>query len=736
MFTIVNHIAENTHTQIKMMGKLKETQGRNEPLFSQKIGNKMQPLKHILTVFSLGTICLQSTLPLLAAPPRSPEETVNCDMLIVGGGLSGTAAAYEGLLAGKTVCLTEITDWVGGQISAQGNSALDEGQQQRSLQHFSKGYNTLRNNIARLYNQQNPGDCWVSESCFLPYHGHQLLYQQLREAQQRGRGQLKWFPSTVIKEVELSADGKLINSAIAIQHSPNSRSPHLNQEPLSQTLEDAYSYENSQRFNKKIIRFQSKSQKGSPTISTIRFQSKSQKGSPTHFQSKSQKGSPTDWFVIEATETGEIIALADVPYRLGLDPRNHLNPSSPTEKGDPYCVQGFTYPFAMERTATPQPQRKPSFYEQYEPYYGYDSDRRLAYFDLVFTYRRIWSPKTGKLTRVGPMKVTQPTPGDISMQNWLWGNDYRPGTSQDNLVYSHRQLQQTGQLQPGGWKGGLRTETLRKGEELSLGFYYWLVAGTTDSRLGYGVKRPSPNHRLLQGFDSPMGTAHGLSKYPYIREGRRIIGRPSYDHPEGFAINEIDISTKDYWHDFYRTSLPRPMYQLVWSTIANLESKVRTPNARPSYMVTKRTHATVYPDSVGVAQYMIDFHPCMVLSPPEKVGNRERREVRIAHGGAHPAQIPLRAMIPQKVDNLIVSGKNIATSHIAAAAYRVHGFEWSVGAAAGALASFSLEETILPYQLVDNLPQQEAKLQQFRQRLERSGNPTTFPQEMMFNAHR
>nr|WP_232826147.1 FAD-dependent oxidoreductase [Cyanothece sp. BG0011] len=674
---------------------------------SQKRTHEKKPLKRILTSLFLGIISLETTLPLVANS-RNPQETVNCDMLIVGAGLAGSAAAYEGLLAGKTVCLTEITDWVGGQISSQGTSALDEGKRQRSQQHFPRGYNTLRQNIARLYNRQNPGECWVSESCFLPYHGHQLLYQQLKEAAQWGRGTLKWFPSTVIKDVELSEDGKLINSAIAIQHSPKPGTPHLNKEPLSQTIEDAYSYENSQRFNKKIIRF----------------------------ESKSKQGSPTDWFVIEATETGEIVALADVPYRLGLDPRSHLNPSSPTEKGDPYCVQGFTYPFAMERTATPQPQTKPSFYEQYEPYYGYDSDRRMAYFDLVFTYRRIWSNEQGKFVKVGPMKVHEPTPGDISMQNWVWGNDYRPGTSQDNLVYSRRQLEQTGQLEPGGWKGGLRTDALRKGEELSKGFYYWLVAGTTDSRLGYGVKRPHPNHRFLQGLDSPMGTSHGLSKYPYIREGRRIIGRPSYDHPQGFTINEIDISTKDYWHDFYRTSLPRPMYQLVWSTIADLESKFVTANDRPSYMITRRTHATVYPDSVGVADYMIDFHPCMALSPPETRGNRERPGVRVAHGGAHPAQIPLRALIPQKVDNLIVSGKSIATSHIAAAAYRVHGFEWSVGAAAGTLASFSLEQGILPYQLVDNLPQQEAKLQQLRRRLESNGNPTTFPRDIMFSLRR
>ena len=480
-----------------------------------------------------------------------------------------------------------------------GNSAFDEGKQQRSLQHFSRGYNVLRNNIARFYNRQNPGECWVSESCFLPSHGHQLLYKQLKKAEQSGNGTLKWFPSTVVKEIELSENNRLIQSAIAIQHSPTDSDLYLHKEPLSHTIKDIYSYSDSERFKKRIIRF----------------------------QAKSQGKSSTNWFVIETTETGEIIALAEIPYNLGLDPLNHFNPSSPTKNRDPYCLQGFTYPFAMERTASSQNQSKPKFYDKYKPYYGYDNDRRLAHFDLVFTYRRIWTPRKGRLVKTGPLKVNEPSSGDISMQNWLWGNDYRPGTSQDNLVYTRQQLKEKGQLEKGKWEGGLRTETLRKGEELSLGFYYWLVAGTTDSRLGNNIKKPSLNHRLLKGLSSPMGTKHGLSKYPYIREGRRIIGRPSYDHPNGFSVNEIDISTKDYWNNFYRTSLPRPMYQRVWSTIANLESRIMTLSNRPSYLVTRRTHATIYPDSVGVTQYMIDFHPCMVLSPPEKSGNLERREV-------------------------------------------------------------------------------------------------------------
>ncbi|MHC5720287.1 MAG: FAD-dependent oxidoreductase, partial [Nostoc sp.] len=129
---------------------------------------------------------------------------------------------------------------------------------------------------------------------------------------------------------------------------------------------------------------------------------------------------------------------------------------------------------------------------------------------------------------------------------WTWGNDYRPGTANDNLIYSRQQLLATGQLKPGGWMGGLRTETLRKAEENALSFYYWLVAGITDSKLGEGIKQQQANNRLLSGLNSPMGTVHGLSKYPYMREGRRIIGRPSWGQPEGFSIGEIDISRRNY----------------------------------------------------------------------------------------------------------------------------------------------------------------------------------------------
>ncbi|MDJ0705661.1 MAG: FAD-dependent oxidoreductase [Leptolyngbyaceae cyanobacterium MO_188.B28] len=658
----------------------------------------------------LSSTVAQAASSDLAAIPRAVDQTVECELLVVGGGLAGTATAYESLKAGRTVCMTELTDWLGGQISSQGTSALDEAKRQRELLFYAKGYNELRRRIERKYKQLNPGGCWVSVSCFLPKDAHELLRRQLREAAKEGDGELKWFPSTVIKDLKLSPDGRMIEGAIAIQHSPVPGTPPLNTEPLSYSIEEAYRYEDSERFLKQIIRFVPK---------------------PPN-EKEVELARPADWYVVDATETGEVIVLAGVPYRLGLDFRSHLNPSSPVLSQDPYCTQGFTYTFAMERTEEPQTQTMPLYYPDYEPYFSYERRRdNINYFDFVFTYRRIWASRPRSKERV--FGVSAPKPGDISMQNWTWGNDYRPGTEQDNLIYSHQQLKDQGQLDPGGWMGGLRPETLRRGEENAYSYYYWLVAGETDSQLGEGIKQPNPNHRFLSGFDMPMGTAHGLSKHPYIREGRRIIGRPSYGFVDGFMINEIDISKADFRDEFYSSTLSERMFSQLWWSLAGLETIRVIENRTPPEEISRRTRSTIYPDSVGIAQYAIDFHPCMTMSPPEAPGNTERDGVRRAHGQAYPGQIPLRAMIPQNVDNLLIAGKSIATSTIAAAAYRVHSFEWSVGAAAGTTLDFVLSQGILPQDLVDDLPRQEPMLEELRKRLERNGNPTAFPDTSIFN---
>lgn len=644
-------------------------------------------------------------------------------MLIVGGGLAGAAAAYEGLLAGRTVCLTEITDWVGGQISSQGTSALDERTTQREQRFFPRGYLQFRDRILKYYDKPNPGGCWVSTSCFLPGDGHKVLTEILKEAAQQGRGKLHWFPNTVIKDLTINQQGNFINSAVGIQHQPAPGTPPLNTEPLSQTIADSFTYENSVRFHKNIIQFVP----SLPSQSII--PSPAQPTNP----SVPQSGLP-NWYVVDATETGEIIALADVPYRLGIDRRSWEEPSAPLDTNFSYCTQGFTYTFAMEAKDTPQDNPLPSFYDQYAPYYSYEAPR-FADFGLLFTYRRIWHPgwRTAPVVRFGIFGYTAVQPGDISMQNWTWGNDYRPGTEVDNLIYSRDQLVATGQLQPGGWQGGLRPETLFHGERSSLGFFHWLVSGTTDSQLGDEVKKPNPNNRFLTGLDSPMGTAHGLSKYPYMREGRRIIGRPSWGYSEGFAVTEIDISRRTYDDEVYRQNLDTQTQRTLGVALGGWDMLNRLMTPGIADHLRGRNRSTIYPDSVGIGHYNIDFHPCMVLSPPEAPGNYEFPGKRQGESQTYPFQIPLRAMIPQKLDNLIIGGKSIATSQIAAAAYRVHSFEWSVGAAAATAIDFSLKKGVMPYQLVDDLPQPEPLLEELRQTLNQQGNYTAFPNTSILN---
>jgi FAD dependent oxidoreductase len=631
------------------------------------------------------------------AAPRSADREVTCDVLVVGGGLAGVAAAYEALKAGRNVCLTEITDWLGGQVSAQGTSALDERPTQRSQLYFPNGYLELRQRLIERSDNPRPGDCWVSLVCFLPAQGHQVLTEMLAEAAKQGKGKLQFFPNTVVKDLQIQpvGQGQQIQAVRAIQHRPAAGAPPLNTYPLSQTLADSYSEQDSKLFQKTIIQL--------------------------------RPPATGQWIVVEATETGELLGLANLPYRLGIDPLTYSDPSASSATVYAYCPQAFTYTFAIAATAQPQTAPMPSFYPQYQAFYSYDAPRYAQTPALVFTYRRILSAKLGQASE-------SVTPGDISMQNWGGGNDYGPGTAIDNFVYTQDQLSSQGQLAPGGWQGGLRVESLRGAEELAQGYYYWLLAGTTDSKLGPDSKRLWPNLRYLQGLDSPMGTEHGLSKYPYIREGRRLIGRADFAYNEGFEINETDVSRKNYKDPFYAGTLKPGTYYNLAVAMAGLKTIDVILGKLTPETLDWRSRSRIYPDSVGIGNYNIDFHPCMLYSPPEKPGNIERPGERQGADETYPFQIPLRAMIPPRIDNLLVTGKNIAISHIAAAAYRVHSIEWSAGAAAGTTAAFSLETGTLPYQLVENIPHPNQKpLAALQRRLVDNGNPIAFPDMSIFN---
>src|SRR2546422_9118742 len=109
-------------------------------------------------------------------PGGRVEERI-CDVLVVGGGTGGIAARLAAARGGRTVCLLEETDWIGGQLTAQGVSALDE---HEHIERFggTRSYYALREAIRDPYRRlspalaaqphPNPGACWVTRLAFEP----------------------------------------------------------------------------------------------------------------------------------------------------------------------------------------------------------------------------------------------------------------------------------------------------------------------------------------------------------------------------------------------------------------------------------------------------------------------------------------------------------------------------------------------------------------------------------------
>jgi hypothetical protein len=93
--------------------------------------------------------------------------------------------------------------------------------------------------------------------------------------------------------------------------------------------------------------------------------------------------------------------------------------------------------------------------------------------------------------------------------------------------------------------------------------------------------------------------------------------------------------------------------------------------------------AEPFPDSIGVGSYRIDLHP--------STGGNNYLDI-----SSLPFQIPLGALIPQRLENLLPACKNLGVTHITNGCYRLHPVEWSVGEAAGALAAFCLDRSLTP----------------------------------------
>jgi hypothetical protein len=202
---------------------------------------------------------------------------------------------------------------------------------------------------------------------------------------------------------------------------------------------------------------------------------------------------------------------------------------------------------------------------------------------------------------------------------------------------------------------------LDEAKRLALGLLYWLQTEAPRDDPN-DPRRGYPELRLMPEV---MNTPDGLSMFPYIRESRRIVAFERVVEQDVVAELRLD------------------------------------------------GHAKLFDTSVGVGWYPIDIHNCAG---------------RVPSAGGHqtlPFQIPLGALIPRRVTNLIAACKNIGTTHITNGAYRLHPVEWNIGEAAGNLAAFCIAKDCTPHQVwASGFEKTENSwLRQFQTQLSQKGVP-------------
>lgn len=345
-------------------------------------------------------------------------------------------------------------------------------------------------------------------------------------------------------------------------------------------------------------------------------------------------------FFIDATELGDLLPLTKTEFVTGAESRAETGELHAAEKRDPNNQQAFTMCFAVDYD--PKGEHVIDKPREYEFWRGFVPKLTPPWpgelLSLTYTHPPTLKPRTLGFDPTGE------TPGTLN----LWR--YRRLINQENFL-------------PGNYAGDTclvnwpqndyllgnlvgvsereRRRHIERARQLSLSLLYWLQTEVPrpDGKQGW------PGLRLRGDL---LGTSD-VAKYPYAREARRIRSE--------FTVLEQHVGLAARARE---TGLP--------------ESKVQ---------------AAEFGDTVGIGSYPIDLHPS---SAGDNYIDFQTR----------PFQIPLGALLPVRMENLLPACKNIGTTHVTNGCYRLHPVEWNIGEAAGLLVAFALRKSLPPRGVREN----------------------------------
>lgn len=514
------------------------------------------------------------------------------DIMIVGGGVGGCAAALAAAGLGYRVVLSEATRWIGGQLTSQAvppdeHPWIESCGCTASYRRFRDGVRDYCRKHKGYHRQAvldpllNPGLGMVSGICHEPTAALAVLESMLAPLQQSGQ------------------------LTVLCEHTPIAAETQADR-VTSVTLKSSVTGE-----LKQIL-------------------------------------AP---YLLDATELGDLLALAGVEYQTGAESQQQTGePHAVDGPAQPDNVQALTWCFPLaydpargaDHTLEPPGQYRhwrdyvPRLHPPWTgPLLSWDAihpislkprrfelfgDPAKGDFSSLWHYRRIVAAE-----HFPPSQL----PHEVTCVNWPQ-NDYIEG----NIIDASPEN---------------ASRYLEEARQLSLSLFHWLQteAPRPDGGTGY------PGLYLDAAL---TGSPDGMAQAPYIRESRRIIARQT--------VTECDVG-----------------------------AAARGGRA-----------ASFFSDSVGIGYYRIDLHP--------STGGDNYIDI-----ASMPFQIPLGALLPVRVENLIPACKNIGTTHISNGCYRLHPVEWNIGEAAGLLAAFCISEGTQPDGVRDN----PRRLQDFQNLLLRQG---------------